>query len=186
MFNPTKLMWRLSIATRWFLNVPFDNVKRKRISEIIYRHCPPSRHTKVTEIGCGNGKFLAMMQKKGYVCVGVDLNKKQIQLNRQSYPLITWANGSYEYASSNDIVIFYNTLEYFTRTELKDMISELRKKSPLILIIHDVMDNKLPYVRGRVWCGLAFNHDYLSLFEDGAEMIHMDHDGHEINLIIKI
>jgi ubiquinone/menaquinone biosynthesis C-methylase UbiE len=56
--------------------------ERRQFSEMFLSDCPPGR---VLDVGCGEGKFLYRMYRKGWSVIGLDFDQKAIAAARQRY-----------------------------------------------------------------------------------------------------
>jgi ubiquinone/menaquinone biosynthesis C-methylase UbiE len=51
---------------------------------------------RVVDLGCGSGTFTALLARKGYDCVGLDISAKLIAVGRGKYPGIEFVEGDIE------------------------------------------------------------------------------------------
>ena len=51
---------------------------------------------RVADLGCGSGTFTALLERKGYDCVGLDISTKLLVVGRRKYPGIEFVEGDIE------------------------------------------------------------------------------------------
>src|SRR5262249_274478 len=51
---------------------------------------------RVVDLGCGSGAFTALLARAGYVCVGLDISPKLVEVGRRKYPHIEFVEGDIE------------------------------------------------------------------------------------------
>jgi len=84
--------------------------------------------TSVVDFGCGDAKFLNNLQKKGFICTGVEYNPELVKKLSTAYPLISFYTTE-EFFSMNvqyDCIHLGDVLEHMVQPA--DTIKELSKK----------------------------------------------------------
>lgn len=51
---------------------------------------------RVADLGCGSGTFTALLTRRGYDCVGLDISAKLVAVGRRKYPAIEFVEGDIE------------------------------------------------------------------------------------------
>ena len=91
---------------------------------------PPG--SKVLEVGCGNGKTVLALTKKGFRVTGVDFSKSAIDMCRETIP----SSGDFLCASvtnlpfedsSFDGVVAFHVFEHLTADEMTEAVRELSR-----------------------------------------------------------
>ena len=87
---------------------------------------------KILEVGCGNGKTVLALTKKGFRVTGVDFSQSAIDMCRETIP----SSGDFVCASvtnlpfedsSFDGVAAFHVLEHLTADEMKEAVRELSR-----------------------------------------------------------
>ena len=87
---------------------------------------------KILEVGCGNGKTVLALSKKGFRVTGVDFSQSAIDMCRETIP----SSGDFVCASvtnlpfedsSFDGVVAFHVLEHLTADEMKEAVGELSR-----------------------------------------------------------
>ena len=87
---------------------------------------------KVLEVGCGNGKTVLALSKKGFRVTGVDFSRKAIDMCRETIPTAgdfvctSVTNLPFE-DSSFDGVVAFHVLEHLTADEMTEAVDELSR-----------------------------------------------------------
>jgi ubiquinone/menaquinone biosynthesis C-methylase UbiE len=68
-----------------------------RLVDAVVRLSGLSPPAKFIDLGCGSGVFTHLLQRAGYMCVGLDLSGKLIRLARRRYPGIEFVQGDIEH-----------------------------------------------------------------------------------------
>lgn len=68
-----------------------------RLIDTIVRLGGFSRGARLADLGCGSGVFTDLLQRRGYVCVGLDLSPKLLEVGRQKYPGVEFVEGDVEH-----------------------------------------------------------------------------------------
>lgn len=138
----------------------------------------------LVEIGAGNGKVLNYLSEQLPQIsrfIGIDLNKNQISLNKETYKnnaklefvagdAFDWVN---TYANKNMIfVTSRGVLEYFTEAKLLDFFQQINRLGNTIFIAiepngidHDLKTNSSSELYGYE---RSFSHNYEFLFKKGG------------------
>ncbi len=101
------------------------------IQMVIETHLPPSKDSRILDLGCGHGAYLYFLHKAGYRNIhGVDVSAEQIALaQRLGLAAVKQADiGTYLTSVENnsvDVVLLMDILEHLTRQELFDMLDEV-------------------------------------------------------------
>lgn len=80
--------------------------------------CGPQSNTKLLDIGCGDGKFLALAREKGFDVYGVDLDARAVELAKTLRGLQNVAAGEWDVAINSkgwkdfDSVTLFDVLEH--------------------------------------------------------------------------
>ena len=102
------------------------------IKSLIRRHFPPSRQSRVLDLGCGHGLYLYFVKGAGYANVtGVDFSAQQVALAHQiGIPEVKQAN-IFEYLASTqdtfDVILVMDVLEHLEPQELFDSLRQVQR-----------------------------------------------------------
>jgi SAM-dependent methyltransferase len=105
--------------------------RRPLLQDIIKRHIPSDKQLDIIELGCGYGVFQYFLQKAGYRnAVGIDVSDEQvaaakrlgIENVRQGDVMESLARMADD---SVDIIIAFDLIEHFTKSELIDLVDEV-------------------------------------------------------------
>ena len=87
---------------------------------------------RILEVGCGNGKTVLALTKKGFRVTGVDFSQSAIDMCRETIP----SSGDFVCASVTDLpfedssfdgVVAFHVLEHLTADEMKEAVRELSR-----------------------------------------------------------
>lgn len=93
---------------------------------------PPDRNTPILDMGCGDGKFLFLLEQRGYTdLTGVDLSPEQIDRARQWCPGARIIQGDVgEFLRENPekfgLITGFDVIEHFRKDELLPLLSLAR------------------------------------------------------------
>jgi len=95
-------------------------------------YLPLSRNERIIEFGCGSGKFLYYLKKKGFNNItGLDLDKNQISFaNKLNISEAKYGNFINHLQFENglyDRIVFLDVLEHFKKEEVIDILSNCKK-----------------------------------------------------------
>ena len=68
----------------------------ERIVDAFVRLTALEPGARVIDLGCGSGAFTALLARAGYVCVGLDISPKLVEVGRRKYPHIEFVEGDIE------------------------------------------------------------------------------------------
>jgi 2-polyprenyl-3-methyl-5-hydroxy-6-metoxy-1,4-benzoquinol methylase len=136
-YSDTHLLWRKS-------NLLDDYNKYCKYYDKNYSiYLPESRIDKIIEFGCGSGKFLYFLKKKGFRnIIGLDLDKKQItfanEFNISEAKYGDFVNQIEIENEMYDRIIFLDVLEHFKKNEVIDILKKCKNLLSLSgkIIIH--------------------------------------------------
>lgn len=104
----------------------FDEVSARRWGQaydtFLRGWLPENKDTAILEVGCGGGRLLYFLQKKGYANIsGVDISPEQVKLARQVIDNVT-EGGAIEYLASHpdsfDLIVGLDIIEHFKKDEV--------------------------------------------------------------------
>ena len=93
---------------------------------------PPDRNAPILDMGCGDGKFLFMMEQMGYTdLTGVDLGPEQIERARQWCPGARIIQGDVraflqDNAERFQLITGFDVIEHFHKDELLPLLSLIK------------------------------------------------------------
>jgi SAM-dependent methyltransferase len=93
---------------------------------------PPDRHAPILDMGCGDGKFLFMLEQMGYTdLTGVDLSLEQIERARQWCPGARIIQGDVRALLQDNTERFqlisgFDVIEHFHQDEMLPLLSLIR------------------------------------------------------------
>ena len=130
----------------------------------------PAGGTRLLDVGCGNGAFVAAAHRAGYAAEGHDLAPKVAAAAsaRWSLPVHTGPLADLDAADAFDVVTLWDTLEHAVapRALLADVARLLRPGGAVVLLSPHSAGLSARLRRGRWW---AFGpHDHLVLFSGDA------------------
>ena len=105
-----------------------------------------SKNTKILELGCGSGKVIAYLCKKGAIernITGVDISNRLLDIARKKYPEAKFIKSDISSIKipqkSFQLILAIRTFEYLSNKELvktlKTCFSSLKKNGVLFIII---------------------------------------------------
>jgi len=105
-----------------------------------------SRKLKALDVGCGAGRWCAFLHDKGYETVGIDLQSKLIELNRQRHPDIEFKCVSiqdFEVGREFDLISSVTVLQHNPFNEQEKVIQKMReliKPGGYVIILENIHD----------------------------------------------
>ena len=103
------------------------------LRRIIERHFPPERGSAILELGCGHGALLYALQRaRSWNAKGVDGSPEQVNAARKLGIDGVREGGVMETleattASSLDVVVAFDLIEHFTKSELIPLVDEVQR-----------------------------------------------------------
>lgn len=89
------------------------------------------KEAKILEIGCGDGKLLAVLRKHGYEeTIGIDVSGEQIQLAKAKGLNVRQADAFEflsQFESAFEAIIAIDTIEHFTKSEVLKLLSGIKR-----------------------------------------------------------
>lgn len=107
--------------------------RRPYLRRLIRRHFPPRRDAKILDVGCGHGALVYFARQMGYRhVVGFDRSPEQVaEAHRLGIEGIHAGDLFDEVRrlpdASQDVVIAFDVIEHFTKTELVTFMDEARR-----------------------------------------------------------
>lgn len=103
------------------------------LKKLIRDHFPPDKQARVLDLGCGHGTLLYFARQEGYTnLVGVDVSAEQVAAAHhmgigevQCGDLMETMRSLPD--NSQDVVIAFDVIEHFTRSELLPFVDEVRR-----------------------------------------------------------
>ncbi len=101
----------------------------KTAAALLGNWLPPERNTAILDMGCGDGKFLFMLEQRGYTdLTGVDLSPEQIERARQWCHRARIIQGDVgEFLRENPekfgLITGFDVIEHFRKDELLALLS---------------------------------------------------------------
>ncbi|HEX4130070.1 MAG TPA: class I SAM-dependent methyltransferase [Pirellulales bacterium] len=94
----------------WFLG------RRRIMRSVLAEACPPSKQTRVLDVGCGTGGNIAVLADD-YSCVGIDHSARAIELARERFPQVRFVHGQvpddvHDELHAADVVLLMDVLEH--------------------------------------------------------------------------
>lgn len=74
----------------------FDSKTNEKIIDIFVTTCKLKSGDRVLDLGCGSGVFSAILNKRGYRCISVDLSLKQLNFGKSNCCSALFVNGDAE------------------------------------------------------------------------------------------
>ncbi|MCO5141911.1 MAG: class I SAM-dependent methyltransferase [Oligoflexia bacterium] len=106
-----------------------------RVLKINYlEHLPPSKNTKILDVGCGNGRVLNFLKSQGYEnFLGVDIDSKSLEeISTDLKTKTLLINNLSDFLKSEntqyDCIIAKDVIYYFTRSEATKIMREIASK----------------------------------------------------------
>jgi SAM-dependent methyltransferase len=120
-FKKTKARFDVGAADRW--GTAYRHYLR--------RWLPADRQARIVDIGCGGGRLLRFLTRRGYTnLAGVDISLEQVELARQVVPNVTHGD-VLDYLesreSSFDLVVGLDIVEHFRKDELPRFFQAIHK-----------------------------------------------------------
>ena len=134
------------------------------MKKLIRDHFPPDKQARILDLGCGHGTLLYFARQEGYTNImGVDVSEEQVTaahtigINEVECGDLMDTMQSLQ-DGSQDVVIAFDVIEHFTRSELLPFVDEVRRilRDGGVWIIH-APNGGSPFI-GRVFHG-DFTHE---------------------------
>ncbi|MDQ3696945.1 MAG: methyltransferase domain-containing protein [Gemmatimonadota bacterium] len=109
------------------------DANRPYLARVIREHFPPARDARVLDLGCGHGTLVYFARQAGYRNVaGVDRSPEQVaEANRLGIDGVREGDLMETLATlsdaSQDIVIAFDVIEHFTRSELLPFVDQVHR-----------------------------------------------------------
>lgn len=101
--------------------------------KLVREHCPSNRSARIVDLGCGYGRFVYALQQAGYCNVtGVDVSAEQVKaaealgISGVEQRELCEALSSMA-PQSLDMIICFDVIEHFTKSELIDLIDSVHR-----------------------------------------------------------
>lgn len=139
--------------------------RKALIDNIINKHFPKDKNARILDLGCGHGTILYFARKQGYTNLcGIDVSQEQVVAAHQlgieevqQGDLMETLRGLPD--GSQDVVIAFDIIEHFTRSELLPFVDEVhRVLAPEGRWIIHCPNGESPF-HGRVYFG-DFTHEH--------------------------
>lgn len=124
----------------------------------IWNHIPVDRNLVIADLGCGSGEMLrviarlATIHKRQVTLIGVDANPQIVEYAQQhskefkNISFKTWNVFSEEFRQQRfDIVLATLFMHHFTKEQLIELLSFLKKNTSHAIIINDIHRHPLAY-----------------------------------------
>ena len=76
-----------------WLNEHIGRIQRLQFRRMLKRLPKPGPDARALDVGCGSGRWSALLSENGYRVTGIDLQESLVELNRRRYPHITFHCG---------------------------------------------------------------------------------------------
>jgi len=110
-----------------------------------------SENDKVLDLGCGNGRFYPLFEKRNVDYYGIDFSSNMIQIAKEKYPLGKfWVGTGFDLVFENDFfdyvysiaVLHHVPSEKLRKSFLKEAKRVLKNKGIIVLTVWDLKEKK--------------------------------------------
>lgn len=190
------LLWKSGGARRYFLSREvIDKYEAAKLIKIMEEHS----NYPVCEIGTGNGSLLNFLAEhfSGRDFIGIDLNKKQIDINKRKYKKTSinfiCADAMDYIRDGSDRETFFITrvtLTTLTPDIVKSFFALIKEKKPgsVVAVLEptslEILNSEVSEIRG----GLAYAHNYVTMVKRaGLEILdtHFDARNNLVYLFLR-
>ena len=165
------------------------------LKKVIKNH-PKNVPITIIDLGCGGGDILRKVskygKKEGYIfkLVGIDANKDAVDYAREiskDYPEISFVacdifSDAFE-SLQYDVVLTTLFLHHFKEDQITNMLSSLKKKAKLGIVVNDLHRHPMAYYLFKLVCVTIKN---TMIIEDGLTSVLRGFKRHELEKFSKI
>lgn len=164
----------------------FQELAELLLDKVYASHLPQTKSARILEVGCGHGRFLSALLKRGYTDVyGIDFSSDQIAYAKEKLQLSSQveqaeAIGFLQKAAADhyDCILLLDVMEHLTVADSIDLVKQfyrvLRPQGKVIIQVPNALTPLAPYRHGDLTHYRAYTPKTLgqTLLLGGFEAIH--------------